>query len=448
MSETLPYKLIDYRGNLIETTGDTYNLKKYLISEGHFYRVNAYSVDKFIPFAVYDENNNCLYCSASLFTSNYAIIHNDYLFVAPRGASYVLVQSNNDNCLIDLGKDSTQIFISPNDSVISSLLSKDDFSNETITITQKKLIQSNGNIANFDDTRYKISETITVNNNNYYYVVCSANYSNCLYAFYDSTMHFLGGKTAASGGAETTFEGVIETPPLARYLILATFSNNSAKQPEFYTFNKVSSIFPWKGKKWVCVGDSLTEVNNRTTKHYHDYIAEKTGISVYNMGLSGSGYRARGSEDKAFYQRILNVPTDADVVTIFGSFNDGLSNLGTADDTGTTTVGGCVNTTLDNLYSIIPTVQLGIVTPTPWIGANPYTNPAANAYADLLLSICQKRSIPILNLYYESNLRPWDSTFRTLAYSKDDGNGVHPDETGHAIIAPRFEGFLNSLLLR
>ena len=34
----------------------------------------------------------------------------------------------------------------------------------------------------------------------------------------------------------------------------------------------------------------------------------------------------------------------------------------------------------------------------------------------------------------------------SLAYSKDGGSGTHPDETGHKIIAPRFKGFLETLL--
>ena len=79
---------------------------------------------------------------------------------------------------------------------------------------------------------------------------------------------------------------------------------------------------------------------------------------------------------------------------------------------------------------------------------NPYNHPEANGYADLLESICKMRSIPFLNLYYESNLRPWDPAFVQLAYSKDAGEGgIHPDETGHAIIAPRFEAFVDTLLL-
>ena len=130
------------------------------------------------------------------------------------------------------------------------------------------------------------------------------------------------------------------------------------------------SSLQWRNLKWTCVGDSLTENNARTTMHYHDYISELTGITVENMGVSGSGFM-RNYE--AYYQRIENVPIDSDVVTIMGSGNDVSLTLGSPTDTGTDTLCGCINTTIDNLYNILPTVQLGLITPTPWESCPPNT---------------------------------------------------------------------------
>ena len=327
----------------------------------------------------------------------------------------------------------------------------------------------------------------------------------------------------------------------------------------------------WTGKKWACVGDSLTAVNDRTDMHYHDYIAERTGITVVNMGSGGTGYKAREEEGRAFYQRVPSVPSDADVVTIFGSGNDiglmdasdatwenitptwntsqylradssgnvadysghdtwvvsdlisvnagdiyrltagiqykksvlvfydsaegflyqlapttddayvytdeiitapenaaymrvgnvttiatfslekqtsGSGGLGDPADTGTNTICGCINTTIDNLYAVLPTVQLGIITPTPWSGYPPATEGNKMAlYSEALAAICKRRGIPCLDLYHCSGLRPWEESYRELAFSKDEGSGVHPDETGHALIAPRMQAFVDSLLL-
>lgn len=204
----------------------------------------------------------------------------------------------------------------------------------------------------------------------------------------------------------------------------------------------------WKNKSWVAFGDSLTEQNAMTTKHYYDYVRDETGINITVMGVGGSGYAKGGTN--AFYNRISNVPITADVITIFGSFNDlssGLS-LGNEDDSGTDTIAGCMNTTLDNLFTAYPLAVVGVVAPTPWQSATPLSaTSSASQYCALLKRICERRSIPYLDLFHQSLLRPWDASFKSLAYTKDGGGGTHPDETGHKLIAPRFKGFLDTLLI-
>ena len=204
----------------------------------------------------------------------------------------------------------------------------------------------------------------------------------------------------------------------------------------------------WKHIKWVCVGDSLTERNYRSPIFYHDYINEKTSIQVVNMGQSGSGYKRKDDSNNAFFQRILNVPTDADIVTIFGSGNDlnHISVLGDITDTSTDTLCGCINTTINNLYTIIPTVQLGIISPTPWVNNQPSNNGAMARYVEKLKAICENRGIPFLDLFHCSGFRPNEEEYRNLVYSNDDGNGVHPNEIGHKIISSHIYNFLNSLI--
>lgn len=206
----------------------------------------------------------------------------------------------------------------------------------------------------------------------------------------------------------------------------------------------------WSHLKWVCLGDSLTERNHRTTKSYHDYVTEKTGIKVVNMGVSGTGYFYNEVDrDGAFGQRVVSMPADADVITIFGSGNDlGFvsSYLGDPTDTGTNTICGCINTCLDNIYNIKPTIQVGVVAPTPWKNHTPADNGVMVRYCEALEAICKNRGIPYLDLFHGSGLRPNDETFRTVAYSKDDGNGVHPDETGHKMISSHFYAFLEKLI--
>ena len=246
-------------------------------------------------------------------------------------------------------------------------------------------------------------------------------------------------------------------------VMLESGSNISSTYYAYTTQNKLKaecyqSGTDWSSKKWAAVGDSLTERNSKTTMNYHDYVNDVTGINVYNMGSSGTGYKRTEDENKAFYQRILNVPLDTDVVTIFGSGNDlnysamNFSSfaeaLGDPTDSGTSTICGCINKTIENLYSILPTVQLGIVTPCPWQPYNP-SNESNNMalYSAAIVEICKLHGIPCLDLYHCSGMRPWDATFRTLCYSNDGGNGTHPDENGHKILAPHFKAFLDEIVL-
>ena len=214
--------------------------------------------------------------------------------------------------------------------------------------------------------------------------------------------------------------------------------------------NPLEKLSEYHGVKWTVVGDSLTEINSRSSKFYHQYIADELGFEVTNMGVGGTGYKRKDDTNNAFYQRILDIPTDTEVVTIFGSFNDLGSGvpLGNADDTGTDTLAGAINTTIDRLLDILPLVPLGIISPTPWHTTLPWDeNNQGSQYVALLESICRRRGLPYLDLYHTSGLRPWEESYRTLVYNKDPvGNGTHPNEIGHGLIAPRFGEFIKTLI--
>ena len=208
------------------------------------------------------------------------------------------------------------------------------------------------------------------------------------------------------------------------------------------------SGYKWKDIKWTAVGDSITEENSRATKHYFDYISDKTGITVVNQGKSGTGYMKAYGDNLPFYQRTDQIPTDSDVITIFGSVNDASQTLGTPTDTGTTTVCGCINSTIDSIRSRVLGANLGIITPLP-TETYPTTTEgnSLDLYADAIVEICKLKGVPCLDLYHESNMTPWESAFRTAYYTHDDGNGTHPDENGHRLFAPRIRAFLETLLM-
>ena len=248
----------------------------------------------------------------------------------------------------------------------------------------------------------------------------------------------------------TSYDGSQSTIVIKGLVTLTEQIVNDGKVTSLFGKSLVSEpLKPYVGKKWVAFGDSLTESNSRTTKNYHGYVADDLGLTVINMGVGGTGYKRTDDASTAFYQRISNVPTDADAITIFGSFNDlgaGVP-IGTASDTGTDTLGGAINATLDNLNSRLPVVPVGIISPTPWQSSKPWDDSnSATQYVELLKDICDYRGLPFLDLYHNSGLRPWDENYRTLMYSRDDGNGTHPDEKGHKLFYPQVREFMKALI--
>jgi lysophospholipase L1-like esterase len=220
-------------------------------------------------------------------------------------------------------------------------------------------------------------------------------------------------------------------------------------------------------KKWVGIGDSLTEGNNgRAEYHYFDYVCAETGLSFVNMGFSGSGYRNESSGNMAFWRRVQGIDTDADAITIFGGINDcifGVSGgeIGTADDTGTDTVCGCVNRTLDNILALYPEhCPLGVISPIPadWVEASGEYQFGKQLPADdecrvsqlcnQLEIICKRRGIPYLDLFHTSNLRPWIAECRRKYFSCDnspEGDGLHLNSEGHRLIYRRIMQFVEAL---
>ena len=219
---------------------------------------------------------------------------------------------------------------------------------------------------------------------------------------------------------------------------------------------EVTTIRPKAGykKKWTAVGDSLTEVNATATYRYVDYISNALGLTVTNLGKGGTGFANPGLSDN-FVTRMGQVPTDSDIITIFGSFNDydfmqqNTLPMGSPSDSGTSSMCGYFNDAFDALFTRIPLANLGVIAPCPWVSISPVSGNTTfgAAYTQALKACCERRSIPFLDLYTCSGLRPWDPAFVAGAYSRDPLSGVHPDEVGQKIIASKINEFIKSLVI-
>lgn len=432
------------------TADDAYEVVKVSVSEGDAFLIQSYYGYQAPAALVFNEGGTLIKCfdisTASMKRERYS-----KPYVMPFGASMFVINGRPATLSADVKKIIASSSVDKAaESGIKNLLdivksSKGVVGTECVTAdnsTPQMLIRSDGIITSYASDKYIVAE-IPIKPYELYRVNCRATFSNLAYVFYDISGNVIDSISGPGSSSAAIFDDYLIVPNNAARLVIST-SNGTLSAKKITKITNDAS--PWESLKWTCVGDSLTEHNTRTTMNYHDYISQRTGIVVNNMGQSGSGFKRKYDSNNAYYQRIASVPTDSHVVTIMGSGNDSQFDVGSPTDTGTDTLCGCINTTIDNLYAILPTVQLGIITPTPWQTSPPNTDNKMKSYADAIVEICKLRGIPCLDLYRCSGLRPWDETFRTLAYSKDDGNGVHPDETGHKMIASRIEEFLRSLI--
>lgn len=296
------------------------------------------------------------------------------------------------------------------------------------------------------------------------------------WTWWDKDKHFVGYKLSGSA---------VTSPATAKYLRFAVYFNNTGSathetfdpqnvivtedaKPEFDD-NFTSSFVArpsCAGLKWIGIGDSITEDNFRATYHYWSYIMAETGLSFVNMGVSGTGYKAEGSGNKAFYKRVPSMAADADIITIFGGVNDiVLSNadIGTATDTGTATICGCVNETIDAIEQIYPAhMPLGIISPLPCacvdtvVNIHPIQNPSDEScrmtlFVEQLALICRHRGIPFLDLFHRSNLRPWHQECNEKYFSCESirtGDGLHPNGYGHRLIYRQIMEFVKQLAMQ
>ena len=199
------------------------------------------------------------------------------------------------------------------------------------------------------------------------------------------------------------------------------------------------------GLKWNALGDSITQ-GVGTTKSYVDYIVESTGVEVRNYGISGTMISSVPvSYGVGMSIRYADMDDDADIITVFGGTNDyghGTVEIGSWEDTGSETMYGGTKTLVKGLMSKYPTSKIGFILPIPRHGLNGSNN--LGDYVNVIKDVCDRYSIPTLDLYHGSGLMPGkDSPHQGVLFNGTDN--THPNAAGHKIIATKIQRFLESL---
>lgn len=425
-----------YSSKGVKYTTSGYVNSKNEIEPNKTYKIHYFSYYE-TTYAILDENDNILSVGESADSVGEAS-HSKWIdetIITPSNAKYIALSS---------GDSGTEILNRNETSLILRVVNNMQFYPIDFNYEASKMLSPSWTIIDSGTIEFFFAK-VPVENQKHVRLTSTTNWGNPHYGFKDKNGNIISIKSASSG-IQTLTNEIIDIPSNAVELII----NQYAKYPiRIETLQKITDK-KWKGKKWVVIGDSLTDLNGRAYKHYFDYISWKTGIEIVYMGVSGTGYAKGISNNNAFYQRIENIDTSADVITIFGSFNDLASGLsiGNITDNTNETIAGCVNLCINEIYSKIPLANLGIVTPCPWEQYTPMDSDdsASVKYVDVLIDISKKRGIPCLDLFRESGIRPWESTVRSAIYKNDNGSGTHPDSDGQRILYPKFESLLEKLI--
>lgn len=181
-----------------------------------------------------------------------------------------------------------------------------------------------------------------------------------------------------------------------------------------------------KGLKITCLGDSITQGRMTDTEHvpsYADAMSTILDAEIVNMGIGGTTIGLY--EDQSFIERYKDIPTDSDIILIFGGINDYF--IGQYDS-----FGSYVTTLVYNVKTNYPNAEVYVVIP--------YNIPSdtfgggtelLNAYMSQLKSKSEEQDVKIIDLYNENYFNSNDIGIRT-SYLPDS---IHTNEAGSELLA-------------
>lgn len=215
-----------------------------------------------------------------------------------------------------------------------------------------------------------------------------------------------------------------------------------------------------KDKKIVFLGDSITEGvgASKLENCYVSVFCRNTGANCINLGISGTRIARQHkpteyapSFDRDFCSRISDIDTDCDIAVIVGGTNDfghGDAPIGTPTDRTPDTFYGALHALYRGLLERLPLANIIVVTPlhclnedNPCGGCKPAPVAVLREYVEIIRSVAQIYSLPVLDLFAVSGMQPQIDIINRTYFT----DGLHPNDNGHARMAQRIESFLRGL---
>ena len=437
------------------------------VNEGEKYFYNGYYVWEIAPYAIEDSQGNIIKIGGAKQNHGVTKKFSDYINIPAKASKLVICSATmkNDNETENAEFLLEKLIPTP---ISQNILNyKIDGIGEYKSVTypvSKGFINLRGEFHNNEGS--KSTDFIYINDFTKLYITAKAQYETRIITIYDDCKNIIGSKgynevdnvqVTLWNRKEISSEEILKEYPQAKFIRICSYEYSLSIYERKGTVEE--GIRKLNGKKWVALGDSLTDLKTlgESTKNYTNYVADLLNLEMVNGGIGGTGYVADNSGySKPFYRRITeDIYKDVDIVTIFGSFNDlYMPNFSVGDETSSdlNTLYGAFKKTINNILSINPDVIIGIISPTPWQSANKFDTSCefyntSKEYVNALRNISSIYGLPFLDLYSESNLRPWNSDFRNKYYRKPD-DGTHPNGEGHKkYIVPKILKFVESLIL-
>lgn len=231
-------------------------------------------------------------------------------------------------------------------------------------------------------------------------------------------------------------------------VLLGYYDNNIGN----YYLNTFSKAL--KKKKIACLGDSITEGVNANGWQWHRYIDKyfkENGVetTIVNLGIGGTSVCTSSyvtASLQPFVNRLNTIPTDTDVIVIFGGTNDWGNNatLGTISDSGSSSFYGAYKYMLEWFANNRPNAKILTITPlkryyrgntSTWTNAQTTRNNKGQLLQDYVRAVkevSEMYAIPCVDLHNESGLNPVLEIVRT----KYMGDGLHPTAEGNKKMYP------------
>lgn len=464
----------DYTQHTVVTNTDSSNPTAYSntlsVNEGEEYEISGSYYFNAKLFAVLDKNNNVLayYPTAN----NGAGKVNNYSFTIPKGGvSLILNKYLGSNTAIANNTVLLKATSFTVQNIAQESITKDNLSNDFDSVfiskyTNIPITLNTGGYYNYltgsvdsNAGNYQYANPITVSKGEKYRISGSSVYNANLYLITDINGTILSAFPNSFLGTEQNFDDVVFTIPDGGVNLLinknAHYNTTLFKE---YSITNANNLY---NKKIAFNGDSIMAGDGASGYSFAKMIAENNGCIYENRAVGGGTLSSGTGASHHVCEDISNMASDADIICIEGGVNDYWDNvpLGTltggdgnssptlyTDTIDTTTFAGALESIFRQAiakwtgkpicFVIVHKVKNTIWTPNS-LGKN------FNDYVNMIISACEKYSIPYCNLWNTSGMI-CDIPAIATNFSKD---GTHPNEAGYrAYYVPQITALLNSLV--